>query len=80
MSSFRSQEAPLYPTITPPPPPGEDFFCSIDEPFRAAQGNTVKSCESFFIAFDSCTDCTSKKDHLFFLRTMVDSMMVANFF
>ena len=37
-------------------PAGKVILRFIDEPFRAAQGNTVKSCEFFAIASDSCTD------------------------
>ena len=76
---FPLQEAPSSPAITPPPA-GKDILRFIAEPFRAAQGNTVKNCEFFAIASDSCTDRASKKEELFYVRTMVDSMMVTNFF
>ena len=36
-------------------PTSKDILRFIVEPFRAAQGNTVKSCELFAIASDSCT-------------------------
>ena len=61
-------------------PAGKEILCFIAEPFRVAQGTTVKSCELFAIASDSCTDRTSKKEDLFYVRTMVASMMVTNFF
>ena len=61
-------------------PAGKDILRFIAEPFRAARGNTVKSCEFFAIASDSCTDGASKKEELFYVRTMVGSMMVTNFF
>ena len=42
---------------------------------------TLLKVVSFFaIASDSCTDRASKKEELFYVRTMVDSMMVTNFF
>ena len=40
----------------------------------------MTECEFFVIASDSCTDRSSKKEELFYVRTVVDARMVTNFF
>ena len=61
-------------------PAGKDILRFFPEPFHAARGNTAKSCEFFAIASDSYTDRASKKEELFYVWTMLDSMMVTKFF
>ena len=61
-------------------PAGKDVLRFIAKPLCGAQGNTVKSCESFATCSDSCTNRASKREQLFYVRTMVYSMMVTNFF
>ena len=40
----------------------------------------MTGCEFFAAASDSCTDRSSKKEELFYVRTVVDARMVTNFF
>ena len=52
----------------------------VVHPFRASQGAIVAGCEFFAVTSDLCTDCSSKKQELFYVRTVVDARMVTNFF
>ena len=44
-------------------------------PFRASQGAIVTGCEFFGVTSDLCTDRSSKKEVLFYVRTGVDARM-----
>ena len=59
---------------------GAEILRFIVHPLRASQGAIVTECEFFAIASDSCTDRSSKKEELFYARTVVDARMVTNFF
>ena len=59
---------------------GAEILRFIVHPFRASQGAIVTGCEFFAVASDSCTDRSSKKEELFYVRTVVDARMVTNFF
>ena len=59
---------------------GAEILRFIVHPLGASQGAIVTECESFAIASDSCTDRSSKKEELLYVRTVVDARMVTNFF
>ena len=59
---------------------GAEILRFILHPLRASQGAIVTECEFFAIASDSCTDRSSKKEELFYARTVVDARMVTKFF
>ena len=70
-------------TITPSihsRPSGVEILRFIAEPFRAAHGENVKNCQFFALASGSCTDRSSKKEELLYVRTVVDAMMATIFF
>ena len=61
-------------------PASIDILCFIAKPVRGKQGGIVQNCEECSMACDSCIDCAYKKEELFCVRMMVDSMMITNFF
>ena len=61
-------------------PSGVEILRLIAVPFRATQGENVKNCQFFVLASDSCTDRSSKKEELFYVRTVEDAMMATIFF
>ena len=49
-------------------------------PHRERMGENVKNCQFFALASESCTNCSSKKEELFTVCTVVDAMMATIFF
>ena len=50
-------------------PSSVEILRFIADPFRAAQGENVKNCQLFAIAFEACTDRSLKNEELFHVRT-----------